>query len=258
MIGKTTQYILNRHDDKTILSDGKVYVSGTCIGTVVSGPDQDGYYKASIDNSFITSTRQSQMEQKIRSYLDDVWRALFTRLDPKWKKNLFFAGGCFQSIALGEEVNDYDLWCDDFKAGQEIFSEIEKKKVGIVDKGKSIYFYVDDYQLNFVKNCMGTPQQTIEDFDFAHAQNYYAGDGSLKLSPQLGKRELIFNIECSNALGSIYRVKKFLARDYTITGREMRRILDAASLHAEKYFGNNTSIDKLGFADLSSFYQDNT
>lgn len=194
-------------------------------------------------------------KESIKGNLDKVWRALFKKLDKKYEDNLFFAGGCFQSLALNEEVNDYDLFLNSSELSHEIYLQIlDKFNSSIVDKGKSLYFYCDDYQINFVKRFFRDYQSTINSFDFQHTQSYY-GNKKIHFSPSLGLKKLFFNRECENAIGSVYRLKKFLSRGYIINSSEIVSIFEAAAKHSCSYFPNH--VTKSIFQSLSSFYQDN-
>lgn len=193
-----------------------------------------------------------------KNHLDPVWDELFRKLDPKYKEYLFFAGGCFQSIALKDSVNDYDLFCSNPEVNYSIQNEIKEKfKSSLISAEKSLYFYSGDHQINYVRNFMGKPNTTIASFDFTHCMSYYTGDGEMVLSLDLGRKELIFNKECKKSVGSLYRVKKFLSRGYTINTTTFNMILDKAKESLSNTFGNNTEINKEMLNNLTTFYQDN-
>lgn len=197
----------------------------------------------------------------IKNHLNPIWDLLFERIGENYKSRLFFAGGCFQSLSLNETVNDYDLFAYDQHTAfsfQKIL--LDKFKKSILLSKKSLYFYLDDYKINFVTFNYGTPHYIINKFDFCHTMNYYTGNGEIHLSPNLGSKNLVFNEDCSNSIGSIYRIPKFLSRGYSIKIDEYTKILASATQHTKsihKEFTTNIKVDQSWFNSISSFYQDN-
>lgn len=168
----------------------------------------------------------------------------------------FMAGGCVASLALGEEVNDYDIWFESVehwtaatsmvKAVQGVkyaykSSEAEKAAAPIViiaETEHALTFSLQGvkpvYQL--VKSRTGgVGEEVIEAFDYLHAQaGFYPAEGGEAGHLFFGGRNtiefirekiLVFAGELDYPTHTLSRVAKFARRGYIIPDRTIAQLV---------------------------------
>ncbi len=164
-------------------------------------------------------------------------------LQDDFSKNSFIAGGVFYSLYNDNEPKDIDFFLTDANLSETLrtyfLSYILFKNADMKDKNVKISEYrgerliltdnaisIGRYQI--VTKWIGSPEVVVEAFDFKHNQFYMYEDKIDTLSgwEHLKDNVLRFNDKRPRDIaGCIIRTHKFLERGFTITNREMAKML---------------------------------
>jgi hypothetical protein len=160
----------------------------------------------------------------------------------------FVAGGACTSVFSAEPIRDLDIFfpCElDFA---ELRKTVEAKKeagglgakpVFITDNALS--YVLDGIRVQLIRKLFGSPAQVIRKFDFSvcmAAWNPRKDSFTLDPSflPHLASRTLVYNTEGEYPIASMYRIRKYLKRGYSISGVEIMKIaLRVNSLKIDSY-----------------------
>lgn len=142
--------------------------------------------------------------------------------DERFFDNTYIAGGCIRDFILREPVQDVDIFIDKHK---EDVVEIVKENLNSM----AIYHYVSDNAIGFtfegykfqIITCeTGNPHDVVNKFDFTMNSNFYKLDSSgtiyIKDMGSIRNKQLVFNKECRNLLGTLGRVPKFVNRGWKV------------------------------------------
>lgn len=245
-----------------------------------------------------TKTINNVIEKKIDSWLESIKKEISKNLKKKnefgenfyieIRNHIIVTGGCITSMLLGEEVNDFDVYFDSTEICEKVAkfysfhdSEIKESKNGLKlfvdlfkasEKKTSDVFVVSatsnaitlSNDIQIITRFVGNPEEIHKNFDFVHTKNYWYKN---KLVLNQDSLESIITKELKYVgslypVSSIFRLKKFVARGWTITAGEMFKItwdiskLDLSDVDVLKdqlvgvdvsYF--NSVIDKLQKSD---------
>lgn len=187
-------------------------------------------------------------------YIKDHCKALFSELlegitCPQLKELVktksFLTGGCFKSLVLKEQVNDYDFYfVDQESAGKfkRIISEGIRSYVGFSDQmllkflfkmqtDNAVTFQMGNKKIQFITRFYGLPDQVTEKFDWLHTQNYYIPAlDVLKLNESvITNKKLIFNSKATHPVNALKRMLKFVAQGWSIEDGELLKLGEAMS-----------------------------
>lgn len=205
-------------------------------------------------------TINNVIENKINSWLKTIEGEIKKDLKKKNEfgenfhaeisSHIMVTGGCITSLLLGEEVNDFDVYFDSIEICEKVLkfysfhnSEIKESKNGLnlfvdffkASKKNSPSVFVlsatsnaitlsNDIQI--ITRFVGTPEEIHKNFDFVHTKNYWYKN---KLVLNQDALESIITKELRYVgslypVSSIFRLKKFVARGWSITAGEMFKI----------------------------------
>jgi hypothetical protein len=153
-------------------------------------------------------------------------------------ESLYFAGGCFYSLWVGETPNDYDIFARTPEAAAAL-SAWADDHADRVDQRSKWAFRVG--KLNFVTAVHGKPSVVTGGFDFAHTQAWWStgarGPGSVfgtgfdRMIEIWNRKRLIPNTDgCANI--AQWRVEKFLKKGWELDGGELDSFLLLAGVAA--------------------------
>lgn len=117
--------------------------------------------------------------------------------------------------------------------------------------------------IQIITRFCGPPEKIHENFDFVHCTNYWTFDGGLVLNqPALESiitRELKY-VGSLFPICSIFRIRKFIKRDWTITAGEIFKIcwdISHLNLHDSNVLREQlTGVDSAYFSEVLSILQD--
>jgi hypothetical protein len=141
----------------------------------------------------------------------------------------FVAGGCITSMVLGEKINDIDVWFRDLESWEIVSSYFEAIKTSRFAKTSEICIlnpftkHYEKLEVQFIKNRIGNPLDTVAGFDFLHTHNFYTPDGELCCDEEfIKKKKLVFmkgNLE--HPVNTFQRTLKFARRGYFMDSDSM-------------------------------------
>lgn len=187
-------------------------------------------------------------------YIKDHCKALFSELlegitCPQLKELVktksFLTGGCFKSLVLKEQVNDYDFYFVDQESAEKfkrIIKEGLNSPIGFSDQkllkflfklqtDNAVTFELGNKKIQFITRFYGLPDQVTEKFDWFHTQNYYIPAlDVLKLNESfITNKKLIFNPKATHPVNALKRMLKFVAQGWTIEDGELLKLGEAMS-----------------------------
>ncbi|MFA5433075.1 MAG: hypothetical protein WC319_09450 [Candidatus Paceibacterota bacterium] len=157
----------------------------------------------------------------------------------------FITGGCIPSMAMGEFVNDYDIYLLD----KESVDKVKAYFSGVLDEVDPDFFpswkinLITDNAINLnnkiqiITKYYGQPEKLIDNFDWAHIKSYYTG-GILHLCPDfyqyIVEKDLVYT-GSEYPLSSLLRTRKFIKKGWHVSTKTMVHI----TLDVLSKFGNN-------------------
>jgi hypothetical protein len=169
---------------------------------------------------------------------NELIELLPNHLRVRFKDLSFIAGGCIYSLHNNEIPNDYDFFLTDKKYAQvlkDYFGDLELDNINGVKKGiyKDLPLVVTDNAISVGKyqvitQWVGSIDEVVSEFDFKHNQFYYHDGeiGTLSNFKYLDDNKLRYNEErARNLVHSFIRTVKFVERGFTISHREMAKMI---------------------------------
>ena len=190
-------------------------------------------------NNMIQKLKIKNIEKMLKRVKEDLVNMLPLNYRAEFSEKSFIAGGAIYSLYNNEDYKDIDFFLTDEKLAKSIhryFSmnnrrsykngvkvgEYKGRKIIVTDNAISI----DKFQI--IIRWSGTPEDVVSQFDFKHNMNYFYKDKlhTLTSFKYLNDNKLIYNEERARDIcGTIIRVKKFVERGFTITNKEMCKML---------------------------------
>lgn len=176
------------------------------------------------------------------------------------KYHSYITGGCIPSMAMGEFVNDYDVYLTDRESVDKIrkyFSSLSS--VSIPDKSFKINLITDnainlDNKIQIITKYYGTPETIINNFDWAHIKSYYCYGIPLILCDNfyqyIVEKDLIYT-GSDYPLSSLLRTRKFIKKGWHVSTKTMVHI----ALDVVSKFGSN--INPKDFLDFGKEVYEN-
>ena len=175
------------------------------------------------------------------------------------------AGGAVRAVFANEYISDYDIY---FKSSEDMTSFL--KKMAETDFTKS---YSTDLAKSFTKEdtkiqviimpdliCQD-PKDIINQFDYSVCMGAYDIDNKQFILQDgfiehIARRELYFNVNAKYPLASLFRLRKYLKKGYTISGTEIIKLgLSINNLKMTNYMELKKQlegIDTLFLAELTN------
>jgi len=145
--------------------------------------------------------------------------------------NCYVAGGAITSIFSGNKINDYDIYfCTEFDYRDFIIKLPTNSKLEWqTENAKSYKIDKETFQFICKPSYMGSPGEVLTSFDFTicmgaysfKEDKFYFYDNFFR---NLACKELIFNIKASFPISSLFRLRKFLKKEYKISGCEIIKL----------------------------------
>jgi len=151
----------------------------------------------------------------------------------KYGEGWYLAGGACTSAFSRTKINDLDIFFrtqDDLsKALSEFTANKDAKLKYSTDNAVSYRVNGKKVQLIKKQGFVGTPEEVIPHFDFTVAMCAFVPDKNEfhyddKFMEHLAARTLVYNPDSKNPLSTMVRVKKFIARGYSISGVELVKL----------------------------------
>ncbi len=184
--------------------------------------------------------------------------------------HIIVTGGCITSMLLNEEPNDFDVYIDDKEICKKIAEFYQPYGADIVESENGIQFFIQSVgrklfekekekekdktktsvkvlcvtdnaitlsnNIQIITRFVGDPEEVHKNFDFVHTKNYWYKD-KLVLNPESIESILTKELKYVGSLypvSSIFRMKKFVVRGWSITAGEMMKIAwDVSKLDLE-------------------------
>ena len=148
---------------------------------------------------------------------------------PGW----YLAGGACTSSFSNAKIHDLDIFFRSQWAlsnALAVYSADEKIKVKY-STDNAVSYRVNGKKVQFIKKdgFVGEPEAVVPHFDFTISMCAYVPDERRfhydpKFMEHLAARTLVYNPDSKNPLSTMVRVKKFLARGYTVSGVELVKL----------------------------------
>jgi hypothetical protein len=199
----------------------------------------------------------------------------------------FIAGGCITSIFTDQPINDIDIFfrtADAYDKAKSFLTECENKKfrnmTRVCETDKAVTFKIDHniklnpsscgYGMTFFRNKAemgnmviqivrpdvnsGEPEEVVRRFDFTVCQAAYDireekfvfGD---RFFQDCARKNLVFNSESQNIIGSFFRIDKYRERGYTMAPSELFKMVAVFTNRNYKTFRQFVEDLKKGFQD---------
>jgi len=209
-----------------------------------------------------TKTIKKVIESKVKSWLESISdemkenplleEAFGKNFVEEIEKDIIVTGGCIVSMLLQEEPNDYDIY---FKT-KEIAAKVAKfyvkqrGEVSETDKGIEIFIISNGIikceekvkytvatitgnaislhgDIQLITRFTGEPDEIHKNFDYRHTKSYWHDD-KLVLNPLALESIITKELRYDGSLYpvcSIFRMKKFIQRGWTITAGEILKMI---------------------------------
>jgi len=165
------------------------------------------------DGSMVfTTTCLSALKDKLLKITDN----------DKFFDNTYIAGGCIRDFILREPVQDVDIFIEKHKEDVVEIVTDSLSTMGIYHykSDNAIGFTFEGYKFQIITCETGNPHDVAKKFDFTMNSNFYKLDSSgtiyIKSINDIKNKQLVFNKECRNLLGTLGRVPKFVNRGWKV------------------------------------------
>lgn len=185
-------------------------------------------------------SKLKRVAEKVEKIKKEFKNLLPLELQDEFEEKAFLGGGAIYCIYNDDEAKDYDYFVTDKLFADKIHLAFSKNstlkyKNGIKigrHKGKVLIVTDNaisiDRKFQIITRWVGTPKEVVEEFDFKHNMFYMHNNGIEALTEwkYLDDKKLRYNEKRARDIcGTIIRVKKFVERGFTITNKEMSKML---------------------------------
>ncbi len=249
---------------------GNYIITGGAIASMLMGElpnDYDVYFQnvevlAKLVNYYLSTVMKTDLVSRVEA-----------KVEPQRVRIVIKSAG----IADGDDANfdNYEYFemtdgstIDDFLDGRKMNTKQPYRPVMITDNAISL---TEDIQI--ITRFVGTPEEVHKTFDYVHATNWFTECGGLHLNQPALESILAKELKYIGSLYPVctmFRMKKFLQRGWTITAGEMLKIaydighldLDDYSVLREQLIGVDTAyfnqilriLSKEGSRELDRIY----
>lgn len=171
--------------------------------------------------------------------------------------NYFIAGGACTSVFSNKSINDLDIY---FRSEEDLNYMINNVMTETDSDGSYLYTLLGETQnaltykrgdslIQLIKKYFLPPEQLIEKYDFTMCQCAYDVTEDKFIMGKdflydLAKRNLRFTGNTEYPIASLYRMKKFLSRGFTISAIDIIALaLSINNLHIETFKGLKEQLD---------------
>lgn len=179
-------------------------------------------------------------------------------------ENGFITGGCIPTMIEGGYVPDYDFYFQSEKDSKVFADYIRKQHKNKISFDSENAITLDN-KLQFIIKFTGKPDDIVKTFDFEHLKSYLPVYGKLKYNNDVFRlileKELIYT-GSHFPLASLLRTRKYIKRGWTITAKEMLKIVfdvHTTLLSISTNNNNNENVEQIKEKTLDfDFQNDNT
>lgn len=147
----------------------------------------------------------------------------------------FVAGGALTSVFSNKQINDLDLFFykeEDFKLMEADFVKrrLEGEKIIITaETDNAVSYVVNEVRVQLIKKVFGAPKEIIKQFDFTICMAAYDPQTETIIMDDnflyhLAQRTLYLNTELKYPIATLWRVKKYLKRDFSLPAIEIIKL----------------------------------
>ena len=151
----------------------------------------------------------------------------------------YFAGGAVRSLYTGEDINDFDVFCET----QLVYNYL---KLWLDDIGEVIFksdndtkYDVSGYKIDLIKH-VGSIDDTLDRFDFICTQFACYPDLKVITRPDAVEdafyKLISFNNTPEDPIGTYYRVFRYIDKGYLITHLEQSKLLTLLGLEPRSFY----------------------
>lgn len=160
------------------------------------------------------------------------------------KNHAVIAGGAIRAVFANEHISDYDIY---FKTKRDLDSFLidleETEFVEVMRTGTAITFKKNEIKLQVItmEDFITHPEKIIKQFDYTVCMGAYDFDTDSfvlyeDFLENLARRELYYNVSAEYPLASLFRLRKYFKKGYTISGTEVIKLgLAINNLKMESY-----------------------
>lgn len=158
-------------------------------------------------------------------------------LDILIENDVIIAGGCLTSLFSSKKINDFDLYFNDEKKIKNVHDFFKSKMHNSINTERAeSYKYTRKkdkinlkFQLIMIPDTYKGHENIFEKFDFTicMAAYYFKEDKFVfhdDFFKHLSQRRLVFNHKTKYPINSLIRVKKYLNREFKISGVELLKM----------------------------------
>ena len=148
------------------------------------------------------------------------------------KHGVVIAGGAIRAVFAGEKISDYDVYFKNNEIKNDFIKDFSDKATVLGKTDNAITFaHCLENEKIYVQSCIlpnamfEDVSKIIETFDFTCCMGAF-DCGTLQFIlhssflPDLARRELKINVNAKYPICTLFRVKKYIAKGYKISGTE--------------------------------------
>lgn len=179
-----------------------------------------------------------KLEQELHKKKTELCELLPIQFQAQFLSTSYIAGGCLYSIYNNQEPKDYDFLLESETLGSEL-TEYFMSIAGYHGKGisggtyKNLQLLITDNAISIGKfqiitRFKGSPEETIDQFDFMHNFFYYRYGKVIALTDfkYLRGKELVYNTKrARDIVGTLMRVPRFVSRGMQVKQKELAKML---------------------------------
>lgn len=124
-------------------------------------------------------------------------------------------GGAIRSIVRDQRIADYDIFLPDEGAVQELRESLAYRTTLYDSKNSIGLITATGKHIQFITCAVGDPNIIVGEFDFTCNMNYLRfSNNALVIHDDTYSNQLVVNPNARNAVGTLLRVGKFVAKGY--------------------------------------------
>lgn len=200
-----------------------------------------------------------EVTEKLKEEKKKLTNLLPEYLQKDFERDSFVGGGCVYSLYNDDEPKDYDFFLEKQETVDKVrlyfsMNSTLKLRGSIkIGKYKGLQLLVTDNAISIgnyqiITRWVGEPKEVIGEFDFKHNMFYLKDEKveTLVKWSYLDDNYLRFNDDRARDIcGCIIRTKKFIERGFTMTNKEMSKML--LKLHEVGF--NDRELEILNYHD---------
>lgn len=194
----------------------------------------------------VDKEKLNKVKEKLVEVKQELVELLPEKFRERFEQSAYIGGGAIYSLYNNQEPKDYDFFLDDPEFADElsaVFFVLIADFLHVMEGFKDNRIYIGYYKdkravvttngisigkFQIITRWSGTPEEVINEFDFKHNMFYYHKNNIETFSQWdfLEDNKLRYNEKRARDIcGTIIRVKKFVERGFTITNKEMAKML---------------------------------